>query len=647
MARFLALGLALGACGGKDPATAPAPIASATGVAVTPTPGPDTKAPPALPALPGLNMYARARDVKSLSDYAMKQANVPTSMLDAIGNMTFGSAAWSVIDLEAPAGALFIQPAESLSGEPTFTIAFSTDSAKVASELPKLKTSTKKSLRFFHGGKKSDKLVCALESITTKAYVLCSTTEDAIEELAPYLAPRLAAWDTKEQVSVFVPGDSWRTMVLQGYDKDREKEKERGKADDATAMAAMAMGRESLSDLGDLWFEGSLQKDGGLHGKMRVELSSEKSVVTRAYLSDSKRGNPLDAIKTMPSDVQLAFATRGGNAADLKDAKDGIRSLLTALMQSDSTVTENDVKTVTSVLDSLLLTGGPFALGWGVDPKAADKAATAFAKGKDTPSTRDAARAVTWGYWFGCVAEPQDKWVDGVKRFDTLIKEEKARKKDKSKDKKSDSDVTSEAGLGAPSAKLPAGNVHVYFKDTPKKPAAGGRATQHLFIAGRGDHTCGIVSHDESQAVSKLLALLDNTGDPITKTMPEVASFTPADGDVRSVFVSSVIGITRMNGHGDPQLWAKHAADGKEAAKLPSKGQKPFFVTDRVVAGKTARAFEIAASMSADSLIDTIAYMRARNDAPESMSCGGPGEPPCSAPMPPPPPPPPPRPRKK
>jgi hypothetical protein len=191
-----------------------------------------------------------------------------------------------------------------------------------------------------------------------------------------------------------------------------------------------------------------------------TSFTAASSPLTRALLSQATpAGPPPPAFDRLPGDATAVWYARGAAAADLAPLRTAVLADLRASLANDG-YAPGAVDQIGSLLDRLLLTGGPWVVAGGHRLDAARAALDAYvAGGKTTLAARTKARAALQGWLVAAVDEPPQKWLDGMRE---LVETDALRpvKKPKTKDKPEKQQWKLALAPVAPALGLPSGTLH-------------------------------------------------------------------------------------------------------------------------------------------------------------------------------------------
>ena len=392
----------------------------------------------------------------------------------------------------------------------------------------------------------AERFACAFSSAAGPATtrLLCATDEAALERSAAYLAHNVAGEPTEADVRLTLPG-----RVL------REK---RGGAAKAIGDAASARLGEGLVEkfLAEIEQVDVSVRFGNptLELGLDLRLSGRQSMVAQALVSRTTAAGPPRAFYRLPADALLALHTRGALAEDIAPLRKALAESLEETLVADG-YRKDLTHDLREKLESLLLTGGPLALGVGVagGREGAEKALAAFAWGAtaDQARTEVKARAALVPWVMIAVEEPAEKWATGVRE---IVR--RGREVDKNRRPGSTASSTRDpagdhvdlrVGTLEPGLKLPKDSLHVEVLIAPRAKGTRPARTGHVFIVPKGSGTWIGYSEDVTAIAARLRLAIDDATESGTLSRSEEARSLAARPALGAGLVSlSGIGLTTV-----------------------------------------------------------------------------------------------------
>jgi hypothetical protein len=406
LARFVVLAplVALAACGGAPPPTAVAPTPPPA-ASVVATPPPDLTA---TPEPEGLVVFARANKPSEALKVIGGWAGMPMPGSEEAGALVAGESIGNVIDLDQPIDFALALKGHSMSGAISAAVK-SMDDAKAAFAKYKLVPAENGALKIDGLGKVGDgdkpqdddggsarfcELVPAFGAATTR--LVCAESEDAIRDLAPWLArsaPRLTFPSDIHVEARFAPVrplvDSMRRALpliagaALGIRRSGMPEL------DEAFRAAIDDLADFTSDCDTIALDAMLGEPQGTL-TLTSQFRSSTSLLARLAVAHPERADaPPATFWKLPADSDAAFFQRGIDATDFEHARDRLAGILGGALGKEG-MADPDRKAVRDVaahtLDLLTLRS---TYAKGIDADAASKALAAL---KAVKSGDDAAR---------------------------------------------------------------------------------------------------------------------------------------------------------------------------------------------------------------------------------------------------------------
>lgn len=594
MRRYLialgSLGLTL-ACGDAPPPATPAAIPSSTAVPARVAPPPPVVKAVAPPD--SLLATARIGELMPFAQRVMKAANMPVSILEQLGSTVIGDA-MAFADLNGAGGVLITKDEDDFG----FVISLPANQAKIASDLPKLKTSGRNGFRFFKPTKRQREVsVCGIASDAKPPRIYCAKREEDILEMAPYLGEQLNDWKSTDQLNVRVSGDPMRKFLGKlvagaAVDMTRTERTDQVK-ESLISEAAAFVGDVDGGTMDFSWL------DTGMKLRVRATLarnaSGPKSALARTLVSDSKKSFvPAEVLSRMPDDVRVAFATRGVEPNEIKAVSSVAMTVLQVVLEGKEN-TKDAAKSAVDVLRARFLTGGPIAVAWGIDRARAVAAMSDYAKQKDSPARRAPVITALGGYTLVHVDEPVEPWIDAWKKLSALDRARRSRQGVK---------LHSQLLDAAPSAALPKGNFHFVRKE---EAVVGGTpaSTFHVFLVPFEGKSWLVAGREEALCIRKIKEVMAGPKSNLGKVWPALAD---APRDARSVMAVSMAGLILLTDN--PKYDHSIQSLSTKLAKykdLPARGDAPILFVDRLVNEGEKPAIELDVNASAEVINDFIA----------------------------------------
>ncbi len=405
-ARLVALApvVALAACGGSPPPAAVSPAQpAASAVAVSPPPDLAAIAEPE-----GLVLFARANKPSEALKVIGGWAGMPMPGSEEAGALVAGESIGNVIDLDQPIDFALALKGHSMTGAISAAVR-SMDDAKAAFGKYKLVPADNGALKIDGLGKvggddvsKDDdggaprvcELVPAFGAATTR--LVCAETEEAIHDLAPWLArsaPRLTFPSDLHVEARFAPVrplvDSMRRALpliagaALGIRRSGMPEL------DEAFRAAIDDLADFTSDCDTIALDAMLGEPQGTI-TLTSQFRSSTSLLARLAVAHPERADvPPPMFWKLPADSDAAFFHRGIDATDFEHARDRLAGILGGALGKEG-MADADRKAVRdAAAHTLDLVTLKSTYAKGID---ADAAAKALAAIKSTKSGDDAAR---------------------------------------------------------------------------------------------------------------------------------------------------------------------------------------------------------------------------------------------------------------
>ncbi|AKT37585.1 hypothetical protein [Chondromyces crocatus] len=451
-------------------------------------------------------------------------------------------------------------------------------------------------------------VACALDLATPGggAHLVCSSKEKALVA-APYL-----------------------TQVVAGEPVDADVRLEFPFPREALALAAKQNGvrpgtprGEGGSDVGGMvssLFEGFAADVAGASIDLRragqdievglgLRFSGRQSPLALALVTAAGTElSPPPSFFRLPRDVGVAFHSQGASSEALTLLREWVpRLLFTGSDERDEMSEEGLV----GRLGTLLLSGGPFVLGAGVDRPAVEQALTTYGQQKPSQRSGEAARRALAGWALVGIEHPPESWVAQLQKAIQLGREgggvgQNPAKPAKGVGRREPSVVV----VGRPVVALPAGTVHIEVRTTPLTKAGPATRTSHVYAVPDGQRLWLGAGEDSATVIRRLKAVLTSERDGASLGgEPGLETLRGPGATMGGVL--SLGGVTGLLASGDSPEELEKAMQSIAALRgLPARGETliPWTVTSEVHPGGAAR-WGLRLRLSPGALGDMIARL--------------------------------------
>ncbi len=497
------LSTSLFACGGSQPAAAPAPAIAADKPA--PRALPDlspVEAPPALMAVVTLKnaeaLQGSVRDVAGDAFPLVRQVTV-----EALAQVLLGPALADVVHLSEPIDVAFLD---------------SMDWAAVSLGLASLEDAKQNLAEDFdlipgrddvialspHRGADPKKLACEIHpSAGQPAYrLVCAKQLATLHALAPYMARTLPREPAGEEVRVrFFPG-----ALAQNIKGDAPA--------DSWESVLRKMTSESLAETEALSLGANLGGD-PVEAFVRATFRAAASPMTRMLMAQvDVKAPPPDLFWRLPADALGAAYTVGSEAGDLAPVQSQLLDSFETSLREDG-ATDETVTLARKVMASVLFTGGPLSLAYGFDLPGAIAAIQA-----ETPG-HHADRHVLHGWLVAGVQEPASRWTDAIRELDALDARPAKKVDAQGRPLQPKKTVTRETEQKVVEPPFGPQAAHFLFSEYARvngKQTVKPTSVDHLFVVPDGDRTWLAIGENESQLVGKVKEILSGGSSLASRT---------------------------------------------------------------------------------------------------------------------------------
>ncbi|HRI62847.1 MAG TPA: hypothetical protein PK156_01380 [Polyangium sp.] len=233
----------------------------------------------------------------------------------------------------------------------------------------------------------------------------------------------------------------------------------------------------------------------------------------------------------LPKDAVFAMHGHAGNAQALVPLRDEFMRSLRSDLESDG-YDAALLETFNQRVTELVFTGGSYALAYGIDRLAAEKALAAYAQDKKKPALRSTAYRSLRGWSMFAVDEPTEKWTKGIEDL-VRVGNELDRKRNgaaattgttPAKSRKQEDRVSTTMTVAAVPSALPKGSLHIEIRSKPLKKDSPPAYMEHLFVVPDGTRTWIGFGEDEAPMLGRLRAAREGLSDQTIAGMPELAN---------------------------------------------------------------------------------------------------------------------------
>jgi hypothetical protein len=256
---------------------------------------------------------------------------------------------------------------------------------------------------------------------------------------------------------------------------------------------------DAIGDMESLSLGANLSGD-PVQASIRGTVRSATSLFTRTAMGQAQvKDPPPDLFWRLPADALAAAYTVGAKAEDLAPLQtlmlDGICKGVAEDGASDEALARGR-----KALASVLLTGGPLSLAYGLDLSGALTAIAA-----ETPG-HHADRRAFHGWAVAGVQEPASRWVDAIREMDAIDRLPSKKGAHHDGTPRDHETVSAEEKVSDP--KIAAHFVFREYALSGGKRAAKPKSVTHLYVAADGDRTWLALGENEAQLLGKVKEIL-------------------------------------------------------------------------------------------------------------------------------------------
>jgi hypothetical protein len=412
---------------------------------------------------------------------------------------------------------------------------------------------------------------CAFVGIEDEsgARVVCAGDEALLESAGLYLG-RTVTREARD-------GDVRLELVSENLFARIADETSDGNTNDWAEAAGEQYAASFFRDIEHLSLVGSWGKS-DIEAEAVLDFRKNASGISQAISAPVPLQSPSTAsFLRMPKDSVVAVHGHASNVQALTPMRDEFLRAFHGDMETDG-YDPVLLEKFNKELSALFFTGGSYAMAYGIDRLAAEKALTAYAKDKKKPALRTAAFQSLHGWSMFAVDESTDRWTKGIEEIvhtgNELDKKRNGGVTPSSgpiKGRKGDERVSTTLVVAIPPALLPKGSLHVEIRSRPIAKDAPPASTTHLYVVPDGSRTWIGMSEDETPLLARLRAAREGNTDQTIAGVPELAN-SVSQGAVAAGFFSLAGGTFLFLDDDRDEKLDKAVKELDSLAALPGRG---------------------------------------------------------------------------